>query len=305
MIKDLKNKPASVHDRLNKLAKSQQRIFNELFYIYANERLLYRLSQSPHAAKFILKGAMAVLNLQLEKTRYTRDIDLLGFTEISIENIEQIFREVCVTEVEDDGLIFNPESVTGSSIKMHDDYPGVRVRFNVSLGEGKATRLQVDIGFGDKVYPTPKKLPYRGLLNLTEAMMRIYPTEAILAEKIQTIVKLDLLNSRLKDIYDIWLIASSQKIEGTVLAKAIKTTFEYRQTSFPETLIIFDQSFLTPKRITAWEAIGNKLPSVENLPELHVILDRVSLFLNPVLAALYKGKEFSLVWDPKEVWGWH
>ena len=305
MKKDLKNKPASIHDRLNKLAKSQQRLFNELYYIYANERFLYRLSQSPHVSKFILKGAMAVLNLQLAKTRYTRDIDLLGFTDNDIQNIEQIIREVCEIQFIDDGLVFDPSSVTGSIIKLHDDYPGVRVNFNVSLGKGTPIKLQIDIGFGDTVYPAPEKKPYHGLLELPKAMIRIYPIEAILAEKIQAIVKLDLLNSRIKDIYDIWLIASSQKIDGSVLAKALQVTFENRQTLYPENLILFDQSFLTLRRINAWKAIGRKLPSVENLPDLIDIIERLSSFLTPVLDALYHDEEFSLVWDPSKDWGWN
>ena len=304
MTKVIKNHSASIHDRLLNLARSQQKAFNELFYIYANDRFLYRLSLSPYVDKFILKGAMAVLNLQIEKTRYTRDIDLLGFTENDIHNIEQIIREVCEIQIEDDGLTYEPQSVSCTTIKLHDDYPGVRVHFNVRLGEGMLTKLQVDIGFGDEVYPSPQVTPYRGLLDLPQAMIRIYPTEAILAEKIHAIVKLGLVNSRMKDIYDIWLIASSQIIDGDELRKAIHVTFENRQTPFPESIILFDERFLTTRRINAWKSIGKKLPPVEYLPDLSETLDCLKLLLAPLFSAVYVGREFPMVWDPSKAWQW-
>lgn len=304
MKKVIKNYPASIHDRLLNLARSQQKAFNELFYIYANDRFLYRLSLSPYVDKFILKGAMAVLNLQIEKTRYTRDIDLLGFTANEIHNIEQIIREVCEIQIEEDGLTYDPHSVSCISIKLHDDYPGVRVHFNVSLGEGMLTKLQVDIGFGDEVYPIPQITPYRGLLDLPQAMIRVYPTEAILAEKIHAIVKLGLINSRIKDIYDIWLIASSQIIDGNELVKAIHVTFENRQTPFPEKSILFDERFLTTRRNNAWKSIQMKLPPVEDLPEFSETLDRLKIFLTPLFSAVYFGRVFPSVWDPSKAWQW-
>ena len=247
---------------------------------------------------------MAVLHLRINKTRYTRDIDLLGFTDDSIVNIEQIVRDICVTEVENDGLFFDPKSITCSSIKLHDDYTGIRVKIDVSLGDKGTTKLQLDIGFGDEVFPEPEIEKYGGMLNLPEAIIRVYPTEAILAEKIHPIVNLGKFNSRMKDVYDIWLIASNQRIDGRTFFEALRLTFENRNTSFPKALAIFGDDYLDQDKIVNWNSIGKKLQLHEHLPELPSVLKRLQAFLIPIMEALYQGKEFSLIWDPSRDWKW-
>lgn len=166
--------------------------------MYANERFLYRISLSAYSSRFILKGALAIVNLGLEHPRYTRDIDLLGFIENSIPVVEQIVREICEMAVVDDGLVFNTSSIGGELIKAQDEYPGVRVRLIALLGKAKVN-LQVDIGVGDAVYPKPEELIFHGMLNLPEAIIRIYNPETILAEKIHALVKHGFIN-RMKDI---------------------------------------------------------------------------------------------------------
>jgi predicted nucleotidyltransferase component of viral defense system len=304
MKNEIKNISASIHDRLRNYANDTGRTYNDLFYIFANERFLYRLSKSAHAKKFVLKGAMAVLNLQIDQPRYTRDIDLLGFTDNSIVNIEQILRDICFVEVEDDGLFFDPDSIVSSSIKLHDNYPGVRVKIDVSLFDKGATKLQIDIGFGDDVYPEPEFGKFGGMLNLPEAIIRMYPIEAILAEKIHPIVNLGKFNSRMKDIYDLWLIASNKRIDGKTFSKALRLTFENRHTSFPKTLVIFGDNYLDQNILVNWDSIGEKLQSKEHLPELPYVLKQLQAFLIPIMESLYQGKEFSLIWDPSKDWGW-
>lgn len=305
MNKEIKNISASIHDRLRNYANASGRTYNDLFYVFANERFLYRLGKSAHTMKFVLKGAMAVLHLQMNSTRYTRDIDLLGFTENSISNIEQIVRDICNIEVDDDGLLFNRESITSSLIKLHDDYPGVRVKIDVSLGDKNTTRLQLDVGFGDKIFPEPVIEKYGGMLNLPEAIICVYPKEAILAEKIHPIVKLGQFNSRMKDIYDIWLIASNQRIDGRTFSKALRLTFENRDTPFPQSLVIFGDNYLDHSKIVNWNSLGKKLQSHKHLPELSYVLKQLQAFLMPIMKSLYEEKEFPLVWDPSKDWGWH
>jgi predicted nucleotidyltransferase component of viral defense system len=302
MIKKIVNLPASIHQKLLNLARSTNRIFNELLYIYTNERFLYRLSKSTHASKFILKGAMAILNLEPNHPRYTRDVDLLGYAENSTSGMEEIIRDICETPVIDDGLVFDPSSIKGELIKVNDEYPGVRVRFNASLGSTKIKNLQVDVGVGDAVYPQAKETQYHGLLDFPEAVIRIYQPETILAEKIHALVKHGLLNSRMKDIYDIWLIASNQSINGAVFSKSLKMTFKKRVTPFPETLVIFEERYVTQGRKTAWKSIERKLQSVDSLPELSVIIESLESFITPVMDSLYKDVQFSLRWDPKQGW---
>ena len=304
MKKEIVNIPASIHQRLLNLAHSTNQLYNELLYIYANERFLYRLSISPYQSKFILKGAMAILNMAFEHPRYTRDIDLLGFTDNSEENVVGTIREICEIDVKEDGLTFDLDSIWGEPIKERDEYSGVRVRFDAFLGDRRIPNLQVDIGIGDSVYPRPKDEVYQGLLDLPKAHLRIYPVEAILAEKIHALEKHGYLNSRMKDIYDIWYIASNQKINGEILKKALQSTFTNRQTQFPESLVIFEKDYVDQRRITFWKAIGKKLYENKDLPELESVLERLSSFLIPILNALFQDKEFDLIWDPSKNWSW-
>jgi predicted nucleotidyltransferase component of viral defense system len=304
MIKDIMNIPASIHDRLLHLSRSRNQLFNELLYIYANERFLYRLSISPYQSKFVLKGAMAILNLAFEHPRYTRDIDLLGFTDNSAQNIEEIIREICKIDVKEDGLVFDPNSVQGEPIKETDEYSGVRVKFDANLGNAKITNLQVDVGVGDIVYPQPKEEEYRCLLDLPKAIIQIYPTEAILAEKIHALEKYGYINSRMKDIYDIWYIASNQKIDGETLCESLLLTFKNRQTSFPESLVIFKEDYIDERRITAWGSLGKKLQPGVDLHELTYVIDQLRMYLIPMMESLHQGKEFSFEWDPSKDWSW-
>jgi predicted nucleotidyltransferase component of viral defense system len=305
MKKEIVNIPVSIHQRLLNLANSTNQLFNDLLIIYANERFLYRLSRSPHKSKFVLKGAMAVFHLALEHPRYTRDIDLLGFTDNSVQNVEGIIREICQIEYKEDGLVFDVNSVSGAPIKETDEYSGVRVNYDAFLGDSKIPNLQIDVGVGDIVYPQPKEAEYQGLLDLPKAIIRIYPLEAILAEKIHALEKYGLFSSRMKDIYDIWRIASNLKIYGESLAESLRSTFNNRQSPFPESLILFDKEYVDQRKIHAWNSVGKKLPSVEFLPDLALVIDQLRMFLIPVMESLNQGEEFSLIWDPTKTWGWH
>jgi predicted nucleotidyltransferase component of viral defense system len=219
MRKEIVNIPASIHDKLLNLSRSTNQLFNQLLYIFANERFLYRLSISPHKNKFILKGAMALLNLSLDHPRYTRDMDFLGFTENSVDNIVGIIREICVVEANEDGLIYDLNSISGELIKLSDEYSGVRVMFDAYLGNAVIPNLQIDVGVGDVVYPQPRDVVLPGLLDLPEAIIRVYPIEAIISEKIHALEMHGFLNSRMKDIYDIWFIASNRIIDGEILTE--------------------------------------------------------------------------------------
>jgi predicted nucleotidyltransferase component of viral defense system len=304
MKKEIANTPASIHHRLLNLARSTNQPFNQLLYIFANERFLYRLSVSPFKTNFILKGAMAILNFALEYPRYTRDIDFLGFTENSVDNIVQITREICAIDAKDDGLTFDLNSVTGEVIKENDEYSGVRVMLDAYLGKAKIRNLQIDVGIGDLVYPQPKEEVYHGLLDLPKPVINIYPLEAILSEKIHALEQHGFLNSRMKDIYDIWDIVSNKKFEGVMLSEALRLTFNNRQTPIPESLVIFDNDFLNESKFSSWKSVGKKLQSVDQLPDLNLIINQLQNFLIPIMNALFQEKEFTLVWDPSKDWGW-
>jgi hypothetical protein len=134
------------------LARTSNRPFHEVMQYFAMERFLYRLSSSPHRSRFILKGALMLHVWDAPLARATRDLDFLGRTDNSLENVERLVREVCAIEVEPDGMVFDPATVKGERIKEDADYQGVRIRFSGLLGKARVP-MQLDVGFGDVIRP--------------------------------------------------------------------------------------------------------------------------------------------------------
>ena len=203
MKRQITNIPASVRQRLQDIAKERKEDFNFILTRFVAERLLYRLSTSAYSKDFILKGAMLFLLWNQHGHRPTRDIDLLGFGEHSIPRLEEVFRNVCGIDCPSDGLEFVPESVRGDLIKEGDEYEGVRIAATALLGVARIS-LQIDVGFGDAVTPGPEEVIFPVLLksdNLPAPRLTVYPKETVVAEKLETIVRRGLSNSRMKDSF--------------------------------------------------------------------------------------------------------
>lgn len=178
----IKNTAASVHHRLLEKARESSRPFNEILQHFAIERFIYRLSRTPQADRFILKGALMFSVWGGQMSRPTMDIDLLGKIENNLEVIATAMKDACEMEVEVDGLSFQPETVTASRITEDAEYEGVRVRVRGSLGRARFS-LQVDIGFGDIIFPGPMKIGYPVLLNFPAPELKGYSMESTIAEK--------------------------------------------------------------------------------------------------------------------------
>lgn len=161
----VKNIAASVRARLANHAAQTKRPFQEVLQYYAMERLLYRLSQSPHAKSFVLKGALMLRVWGATAQRPTKDVDLLGQTNNSLEHIAQVFRDVCDVDVEPGGMVYDAQSVSVSLIKEHAEYHGVRLKFIGTLDRARAA-MQVDVGFGDRLVPAPETIDFRTILDL-------------------------------------------------------------------------------------------------------------------------------------------
>ena len=218
-----KNKPvniaASIRQKLLNKAKIEKRPFNELLQYYGMERFLYRLSISAYSNKFILKGALLFRVWSTDIYRPTMDIDMLGRTDNKEVNISNIIKEILSLYVVPDGLIFNPESVAAERITENADYEGIRTRFQGILDTAKVN-IQVDIGFGDAVYPKPKKSVLSAVLyDLPSPKLFCYPKESCIAEKLETMVKLQEINSRMKDFYDIWMLTRQYSFDKKSLQK--------------------------------------------------------------------------------------
>lgn len=204
-MNDKKNMAASVRQRLLNRARADKRPFAELLQYYAMERFLFRLSQSEHARKFILKGALLLRTWGAAIARPTMDIDLSGRTSNDISAIRGQITDVIDIDL-NDGLIFDSKSIRVERITEAADYNGIRVRFLGYLGTARIN-MQIDIGFGDAVFPEPTVVKLSSVIGPDHFTMLGYSRESAIAEKVDTMVTLGLVNSRMKDFHHIWLLS--------------------------------------------------------------------------------------------------
>jgi len=298
----IKNLVASVSGRLQNQARETKRPFQELLQYFAMERFLYRLSKSSHRSRFVLKGALMLHVWDAPLARATRDVDLLGRTNNSLENLENVIRDVCTLDVEPDGMQFDPATVKGERIKEDADYEGVRVRFVGRLGNARVP-MQIDVGFGDVVTPAAQTITYPRLLDFPAAELVGYPRETVVAEKFQAMVYLRTTNSRMKDFYDVWLLANSFAFDGAQLAKAISATFANRGTEIDVAPIAFTTEFTEQASTVAqWSAFRKRL-GIDQVPaSLNGVVTVLERFLLPIARACAGNAEFALHWPAGGPW---
>lgn len=275
---------ASIRQKLLNKARIEKRPFNELLQYYAMERFLYRLSVSHYSHKFILKGALLFRVWSTDIYRPTMDIDMLGKTDNSETNIADIIKEVLSVNLELDGMNFDISTLTTEKITENADYEGIRAKFQGTLDTAKIN-IQIDIGFGDIIYPKPVVSFLPTVLDLPSPKLFCYSKESCIAEKFETMVKLQEINSRMKDFYDIWLLSRQYSFDPKKLVKAISSTFAKRGTVFPEKIIAFSEEFAKLKQIQ-WKAFKNK-QALPDIPDnfLNIVND-ISHFLNPIILTI-------------------
>lgn len=295
------NVAASNRERLRQRAHETKRPFADLLQYFAMERFLFRLSQSAHAAKFILKGGLLLAAWQAP-TRPTRDIDLMGLLPNDLKVVTEVFREVCQQPVEPDGLFFDAKSVRGEMIREDADYEGVRVNFDGTLDRAKI-KMQIDVGFGDAIEPPPVHSDLPTQIGHPSPRLRTYPKEAVIAEKLEAMVKLDMVNSRMKDFFDIWLLSQRFDFEGRILARAIQATFTKRRTSLGTTPIALTLEFANDQgKAKQWKSFlrnGEITIAPQELPE---VIEHLESFLCPPLAAISQSKPFLAAWKAPGPW---
>lgn len=258
------------------------------------ERFLYRLSKSNQADRFILKGALMLRAWRSPEFRSTMDIDLLGKTSNDEVRIVEQIREIMSVETEPDGLEFDLNSVYAERITENADYEGVRIRFRGLLGTAKVT-MQIDIGFGDVVYPGPEESDLPSMLDFPAPRLLCYSRESAIAEKFEAMVKLGILNSRMKDFYDIWLLSRLFDFDGAKLTEAIRLTFKQRGTFFSDSIEAFTEPFIDAKQVQ-WTAFWRRLQQ-EHIPrDFREISLAINTFLTPIVSA------FSLQEPTPEIW---
>jgi predicted nucleotidyltransferase component of viral defense system len=255
----MSNLAASVRARLLNVAKSQGADFNQVLVRFALERILYRLSQSEHAERFVLKGALLFTLWYDTPHRATRDADLLGFGPSDLASVTQTFRDIARVAA-GDGIVFDPASVVAEETRKEAGYAGARIFISGELA-GARCKSQIDIGFGDVVTPGPVDAIYPVLLtDLPAPRLRTYPIYTVVAEKLHAIALLGMTNSRMKDYLDLSVLLEREALDVELLTQAIKATFERRGMAMPATLPagLTDEFARDASRQALWRAFIRK-----------------------------------------------
>ncbi|MEN6633258.1 MAG: nucleotidyl transferase AbiEii/AbiGii toxin family protein [Candidatus Polarisedimenticolia bacterium] len=296
-----RNVAASVRARLLRLARERNQEFGLVLLRYALERLLYRMSVSPHADQFLLKGAL-LFELWFDVPhRPTRDADLLGFGSPEAPRLETVFREICSLEG-NDGVTFPPSAVKAAAIREDARYAGVRVTL-LGLIDGARCPVQIDVGFGDAVTPAPESVVYPTMLaEFPAPKLRVYPRCTAAAEKLETLVVRGIANSRMKDYYDLWVLARRSEFRGETLSRAIRRTFDRRGTALPADLPLglADAFAQDPRKRTQWQAFQKK-HDLEAL-ELESVVAVVRDFLWPAIMAARADARYRSCWRRGGPW---
>jgi len=298
MKKETTNKSASVRAKLMNISRVENVDFDVLLLRYFQERLLYRISISDFSDRFVLKGGLLLLCLNMPKYRPTKDIDLLADKiKNDIKEIENIFGEIAKIFC-DDGVKFIPSSISSERIKEDADYEGIRVKIEGTL-EQAVKRLQVDIGFGDIIIPGAIKMEFPSLL-VNPPKIKVYSVESIISEKFEAMVKLAMVNSRMKDFYDVYSLSLNHNFESDKLKKALESTFRRRKTTMPDNPLIFRPEFQCDKeKQKMWVAFLRKSRLYDINQEFYEIMQRITVFLEPIVHSIREKTEMKKSWIAK------
>jgi len=297
------NVAASVRQRLLNLSRDKGEDFNFVLTQYALERFLYRLASSEYAARFVLKGAMLFAAWSDRSHRPTRDLDLLGYGDASEQQLITSFQQICQAEVEPDGLEFDAKSIRVTEIREDQDYDSRRMQLVAKL-EKAQIHLQIDIGFGDAVTPEAEEIDYPTLLDFPAPRIWAYPRETVVAEKLQAMIALGMPNTRMKDFYDVWMIARHFSFDGTTLVRAITATFDRRKTKIPnEVPTALGDEFATDRdKVTQWKAFLQRSRLEGAAVDLSQVVDELRAFLIPPLFTAANSETFNQSWTDGGPW---
>jgi predicted nucleotidyltransferase component of viral defense system len=290
----------SVQARLASEAKRLRVDPNLILTRYAAERLLFRLSSSAHAERFVLKGAMLLIAWLGDVVRPTRDVDLLGLGDMSDDAVVEAFSEIASTPVQPDGVTFDPATITVARIREEDAYGGRRVTVRGLLGRARLS-VQIDIGIGDAVYPEPEWIEYPSLLDLPRPRIKAYRPETSIAEKLHAMVTLGEKNSRMRDFFDVSTLAEREAFDGERLGMAIRRTFDRRGTPLPPAPLALRPAFAEIEgKEQQWDGFLRRYGVVGD--DFPAVLAKVASFLQPIVAAIASNDSFVGTWPPGGPW---
>ncbi|RKN77102.1 nucleotidyl transferase AbiEii/AbiGii toxin family protein [Paenibacillus ginsengarvi] len=302
-MSDIKNVPASVSERLKNVARQSGKAFDSLLLLYFQERFLYRLSISDFKDKFVLKGGLFLFSQTGFKSRPTKDADFLAKQIANdLEKLQSSFTSICSIEVPSDGVVYLVDEMTVERIKEDADYEGVRIKVTALLGRTRKV-LQFDIGFGDVVVPRPQLIDYPVLLNMEMPKIRAYSKESVISEKFEAMISLSVMNSRMKDFYDIYTLLVAEDYDGRVLYEAVFETFQHRGTILEKEHPLFSEEFvLDANRVRQWNAFL-KRTGINQALDFKEVLGDIVTFLEPIYQSVLGEQEFFGIWDAvKKKW---
>jgi len=238
-----------------------------------------------------------------ESHRPTVDMGFLGHGENTSERLAEVFRNVCSVGVVLDGVEFDPDSVNVAPIREEGKYQGQRIKLTAFLGKARIP-IQVDVGFGDVVTPKARTISYPTLLDLPAPRIRTYPRETVVAEKLQAMVVLGIANSRMKDFYDLYVLAREFDFEGAILTRAIQATFRRRKTEIPhDTPLSLTEEFgRDAAKSSQWKGFVRKSGLEQGLPEFLDVLSNLREFLLPVLKSARGAAPLPKSWSAGGSW---
>jgi len=295
----VKNIEASVKTKLLHIARNSKSniSFDYILLRYMQEKLLERLVNSKYSSNFILKGGLMFLIYKNDNPRVTKDIDFLGDKiDNSATKILDVFKEILGIEL-NDALIFDIESIKSETIKEDADYEGIRIVVTCYLGKAKKN-LQIDIGYGDDIYPGIQYTKFPSLLGNDIENVAVYSKETIIAEKFEAMIKLSLLNSRMKDFYDIYTLINNNNFVGEDVKTAIIRTFKNRYTNLENNPLIFREDFYKDStKLSQWKAFI-KQSKLENI-EFEKIISEIKEFLTEIIESIMNKNVIRKNWDFK------
>ncbi len=272
MEQSKRNLSESVYNRLKNIARQKKRPVQEIFKYYVMERFLYRLSVSPHQNAFFLKGGLMLMVWDPHSHRATVDIDLLAKTSNTIENLENIITDICTFEVNPDGIQFSTHPLKIREAQVESEYHGLSASFTAQLFSAKLP-MRIDFGFSDAIFPKPSIVKYPVLLDFPQPKLKGYTPQTLIAEKFESIVRLGLANTRMKDFYDIWLISQQFPLDQTELFTIVEKVLKRRDTDIEDIPKAFTEAFYdNSSKIEKWKSFLKDI-SREYIPLEKVIFD--------------------------------
>ena len=302
----MKRHPEGIHKSILHRLKNQAREENlpqaNILLYYGMQCFLNRLSRTEYWDKFILKGGMVFNALKIPNRRATKDLDFQGVLSSDKDNLIKVIKEICDINIEADGVEFDASTVTAAEIMLEANYPGIRVKFLGYLGKSKINMV-LDVSFGGSIIPNALVLDFPTLLDSPTFKIKQYPLETVISEKLETTISKSEFNSRRKDFYDLWLLSEEKEFDGAVLIRAIKATFQDRNTNLPSDINnIFSDQFISQYQ-SAWVTFLKKEALEKVAPEdFEIVVKKLRLFLLPPIEAIAQDKPFEMLWKSGGSW---